>query len=78
MQPSGKLSVAGDRSEISFANINARFVIILLLLQSFFNSLAWDTQYLAKNSAFLNNIALGLRYQLMVTGFIHFNVTENY
>ena len=31
MQPSRKLSVAGYRSEISFANTNARLVIILLL-----------------------------------------------
>ena len=34
MQPSRKLSVAGDRSEISFANINARLVIILLLART--------------------------------------------
>ena len=34
MQPSRKLSVAGDRSEISFANTNARLVIILLLART--------------------------------------------
>ena len=34
MQPSRKLSVAGYRSEISFANTNARLVIILLLART--------------------------------------------
>ena len=34
MQPSRKLLVAGDRSEISFANTNARLVIILLLART--------------------------------------------
>ena len=34
MQPSRKLSVAEDRSEISSANINARLVIILLLVRT--------------------------------------------
>ena len=34
MQPPSKLSLAGDRSEISFTNINSKLVIILLLART--------------------------------------------